>query len=291
MPANTNPPTVVLSEIFPEGLPEDPKRRCVRLFLRATFLMLFAQLFPFVLGIAQGGIIAMFLVSISLMRQVRGLMDENRENIWQKNISSWKANSLSAISVLSLFLGLFLATLIFAFLLKTYGSHNTLQEFYDFILKTAHINHNQPLAERFKSFAGILLNNYAVLLTTVMLSLIYRTYGMVLVISWNACIWAVLIISIFHRAWLTTKVSTFTFVWRSLLAMSPHLLLEALGYIVAALAAVFISTAFVKYAPSDPRFRSVLKATASLLLFALIIIFIGGVTEVFLPSLLLSFGN
>jgi len=281
--------SVLLSDLLPSELPNGLGLRFLRLCGEAFFFMAFALLFPFVLGLMQGAMIALFLVSSSLMGRLRQLMDENRFNIWVLRQNSWKANQLSAVSILGIFFGLFLANILFSLILANIGAGKGLEHFFDFILKTVNLHPDQPLAHRFTSFWGILFNNYVVLITTIILTAVYRAYGLILVLSWNACIWAVLLFYMFRHAWITSKISTIEFLARSLGAMLPHLMLEATAYILAALGALFWSRSSVLYKSDDPRYKSVLKASGTLLVLACIIVLLAGICETTLPPALLSF--
>ncbi|TNE47574.1 MAG: hypothetical protein EP343_18625 [Deltaproteobacteria bacterium] len=183
--------SVLLSDLLPTDLPEELPSRFLRLWGEAIFMMLFAFAFPFVLGISQGAMIALFLVSVSLMKRVRQLREENRYNIWIRNYGSWRSNKLSSLSILGIFLGLFTANLMFALVLNVLGSSQQWEGFFHFILKMQHLDANQPLVHRFSSLLNILFNNSVVLITTALLVVVYRAYGLMLVISWNACLWAV----------------------------------------------------------------------------------------------------
>ena len=132
--------SVFLSDLLPADLPEGLWARFVRLWGEACFMMVFALLVPFILGVAQGAMIALFLVSASLMRRVRQLREENRYNIWIRNLGSFHSNRLSALSIMGIFLGLFTANLLFAWLLHALSSNQQWEQFFDFLLKTEQLN-------------------------------------------------------------------------------------------------------------------------------------------------------
>lgn len=279
--------SVLFSDMLPSDLPEGLWARTLRLCGEASFLMVFALLFPFILGIQQGAMIALFLVSASLMRRIRQLRDENSYNIWIRHRGGWPSNLLSAVSILGIFLGLFVANLLFAWLIHVLGSSQQWESFFDFLLRTQHLHANKPLTARFSSLGGILVNNLLVLVTTLLLVVVYRAYGLMLAISWNACIWAVVLFYVFRQALQHTKLSTGSFLLRSVAAILPHLVLEALAYILAALAALFLSQAFSQYKFSDIRFRQVTRAAGTLLILSGAAVVLAALTEIFLPALLL----
>jgi len=280
--------TMMISEWMTEDLSEHMGHRFGHLLSESFMLMLIALLFPFALGLEQGGMIALFLVSASLMRRIQQLLDENRNNIWVKQRGSWRSNRISAMSVLAMFIGLFLANILFASVLVAIGAEQRMKHFFDFVLKTEHLHAGQVLSARFSSFGAILANNYIVLLTTYLLAFLYRAFGMVLVICWNACVWAVVLFSVFRMAWLHTKVSFFSFFGRAVGAMVPHLLLEALAYILAALAAIFLSQGFSKYEATDKRFQLVFRASFWIGLFACLMVLLAAGAEALLPAWLLK---
>lgn len=279
--------SVLFSDMVPRELPERLPLRFLRLWGETIFMTAFALLFPFVLGFAQGGMLSLFLVSASLMYRIRQLREENAYNIWILHKGGWSSNLLSSISILGIFMGLFTANLLFAWILNKLGSGQQWESFFQFLLKTQHLETGQPLAARFASFWAILFNNGIVLITTMLLVSVYRAYGLMLVISWNACIWAVVLFYLFRQALINTKLSTLSFLMYSGAAMLPHLILEALAYILAALAALFLSQAFSQYSFSDKRFRQVGRAAGTLLVLSFILILWAAFTETTLPPILL----
>ena len=51
------------------------------------------------------------LIAIALTIKMKGYLDQNREAIWSKAISPWRANFILALEISSLFLGIFFVAL------------------------------------------------------------------------------------------------------------------------------------------------------------------------------------
>ena len=99
------------------------------------------------------------------------------------------------------------------------------------------IDLNSVFRNEFLSLLGF---NLKVLVVGFLLSALYRGGGLVLILSWNAFDWA-LALSGYARS-----IAESFGVLQSLvllLGLSPHLALEAISYVVAGMAGVFLSKA------------------------------------------------
>ena len=100
------------------------------------------------------------------------------------------------------------------------------------------------------------------------LAFVYRSYGGLLALTWNACIWAVVLSTLVARGLDATQTAPVTFVIVSAAALLPHLVLEASAYVIGALAAIYASKAITKYGPRSAELWQVMRAVATLVLFA-----------------------
>ena len=65
-----------------------------------------------------------------------------------------------------------------------------------------------------------------------------------------------------------------------IVAVMPHLIVEALGYVIGALSGVFLSRGIMRYEYSDPRLRRVLTAVLVLAGVSVALIIVGGLMEI-----------
>ena len=180
------PKLTLLADALPSVIPDAWGKRFMRLALESAIMMLIALYIPFVMGFSQPGFIALFLVSTALTWRVTYLLDENRDNIWVHKRSSWETNGLTAVSALGIFMGLFICSAIFANAL----GETDLKAFFGFTLEAAQVGEDTLLTRNFSAFGSIFLHNLSVLVAISILSFIYRVYGIILALSWNASIWA-----------------------------------------------------------------------------------------------------
>ncbi len=254
-----------------------------RLLGEASALALLALLFPFVLRLSQGGMIALFLVAATLLKRVQFLIDEHRDNIWEKGLSNRQSHWIFASSTTALFLGTFGSVFLFFFVVKSTHSASVVERFFDFVYQTSSIQPHVPLYERIHSLVSLLM----VLLTTLLLTLLYRTLGLALILTWNAFVWSVTMAALFHYNLLKTTMNKARFVVQSFVAVSPHLIKETVAFIQVAMGALFLSKALTLYPMSDDRFQRSAWASFQLLLTASILLLVGALLEINLPRILL----
>ncbi len=277
----------LLLELFFFRLSPRLSVRFVQLLGEASALALLALLFPFVLRLSQGGMIALFLVAATLLKRVQFLIDEHRDNIWEKGLSNRQSHWIFASSTTALFLGTFGSVFLFFFVVKSTHSASVVERFFDFVYQTSSIQPHVPLYERIHSLVSLLINNFMVLLTTLLLTLLYRTLGLALILTWNAFVWSVTMAALFHYNLLKTTMNKARFVVQSFVAVSPHLIIETVAYILVAMGALFLSKALTLYPMSDDRFQRSAWASFQLLLTASILLLVGALLEINLPRILL----
>ena len=230
------------------------------------------------------GVMSIFLAAAALAPYLTELLRRNRHDIWDRKIGSWQANRATALGLLALFLGVVTAYVTAALLL---GEAHVAASF-RFALDTARIGMDTILDRRFASFGGLLFHNFAVLLTVFALAFIYRSYGALLALAWNACIWAVVLSTLVSRGLGSVETSRVGFVIIAAVALLPHLLLEASAYVIGALAAIFSSKAIAKYELRSAELRQVAVAVGMLLVAAATTLTFAGLVEIHLTPRLLD---
>jgi len=238
--------------------------------------------FGFVLFPSEASIIGVFLIAMGQSGTVRVLLDRNRDDIWSGKVPPTRANMQLALRLLVLFVGA-LATYAVATLVVP------LDRVQDLFGRQLGGFAGQSLTTlRFGNFGAILGHNMLVMLACLLFSLAYRHGGMLLVLAWNASVWGSVFAYIARTAVLQSGGSLAGYVVRSMICILPHLLLEALGYVLIAMAGVFASKALVKYRLESDALHTVIRAAAGIAAVALCCVFLAALTESFVAQTLVA---
>ena len=235
----------------------------------------------FVLFPAEASLIGVFLVALAQHRTVEALLDRNRDDIWGGVRSPRDANLSLAISLLVFFIGVLVtysaATLVVpeARLGALFGRQ--LGDF-DVVSITEVV---------FDDLGGILGHNALVMLACFLFSLLYRHGGMLLVLAWNASVWGV-VFPFIARTAPDRSVGSAVYFFKSFISIFPHLLLEAIGYVLVAMAGVFLSKALQKYEVASQQFNQVAVAVGKLSVLAAVTVALAGVVEAYLAPALIG---
>lgn len=206
------------------------------------------------------GIVSVFLHSLSLMTAFEFVLEKNGNDIWQRHIDPVRANLHMTISLLALFLG-GLCVYFFAAIMM---SSVLAEHLFAAQLEGAVVQITQI---RFANFAPTLAHNLLALCTFLLFALLYRT-GAVFAVLWNASVWGAVFGVTTHHAPGVGSAALLNGA-KILLCTMPHLVSEALAYILAAMAGMFLSKALSKYRWSDDKFYRVLRACTVILLLAI----------------------
>lgn len=145
------------------------------------------------------------------------------------------------------------------------------------------------LDRRFDAGVATLLSHNLVTLAVLMLvGFVYRTYGALLALGWNAAHWATVLTILVLRGLPDSDAHPVVFVTVSAAAVLPHLLAEAAAYVVGTLGAIFASRAITRYAASDPRLGRVLRAVLTLVAVAAALLILAAVVEQNVPRRVLD---
>jgi hypothetical protein len=282
--SGSNSQQTLLGTLFPSSLSERPGRRPVQLTVEGVLSTLVSTYVPVTLGVEEAGLVSLFLVAAALSDRVAQLLEENRRNIWERGMGGWQANRSTAGGVLALFAGVFSGYALIAYVLD---ETRVIGQF-GFALRAAALGGENLLQRDFGTFSSILGHNAGVLLVIACLSFVYRAYGTMLALAWNASIWALVITVLAMRTAHDSGLPAFASVTLAVLALAPHLLLEGLAYITASLAFLFASKGLTTYTGHDPRLRRVLVAAAALTVAAAVTLAVAAMVEVSLGPLALS---
>lgn len=241
--------------------------RLCSLFLEASGLGVIA------LWLTQGwparhaGILAVFLTAAGLLDRIHQLLDENREAHFVHQTSPGLANRRTAASLAALFLGV-LAT--FAAWTVWQGEPSAWERF-DFVLGSAELGASDIFDRRFGSWAAIVVDNLRAMLSIFLVTFLYQAFGAALVLTWNACMWAVVLAVLTLRASTLHPEGVVASGWAAL-AVVPHLVLEAVAYCLVALAAIFLSRSVLRYRIREPIMQDILRSSGVLLGVALLLV-------------------
>jgi len=186
------------------------------------------------------------LTAVALIFEMNIFLDQNRDAIWIEQKSPWIANLELAWKVVSIFIAIFMTSVACQVLFPKL-----------FLVPVA------PKGPLFENQAlPLFLHNLRVLLGGFLLAFIYRSAGILLVISWNAIHWATSILTSIQFA----HELGIQHAWFFSLAVLPHLVLEAAAYVTAGMSGVFLSKALFKYKLTSWKFFRVSRAVVVILL-------------------------
>ena len=114
-------------------------------------------------------------------------------------------------------------------------------------------------------FNAIAQNNLRVLYVTFGISLIYGA-GVIIMIAWNASVWGTIIGTVIRKGFENSGANILSYTAASLLQIMPHLLLESLAYLGAAVSGGMLALCAIFQKGQSKRFLYTL--TDSFLIFA-----------------------
>ena len=228
------------------------------------------------INVPEAGLVGLSLASAAMVPRFNTILATNRERIWAAPGTGRTANTQSAISGISIFGGMFLGFLLIAIFAESGG----FKADFAFILKETGFKPGDVLSpERFALGYEVIIHNLFVLVALAILALLYRSLGTMIALGWNASVWAITL-ALFIQGGSGGDTSQFLHTVIVIVAVMPHLIVEALGYVIGALSGVFLSRGIMRYEYSDPRLRRVLTAVLVLAGVSVALIIIGGLMEI-----------
>lgn len=170
------------------------------------------------LDVDQPGVLSIFLASGALGSRAKEILRRSEDD----------DGSPALLDLFALFLGTMLAYAVTAWVLGPLGTERA----FGFALEAAGARQDSLLDRSFPDAVSLVGHNFAVLGAVVVLSLVYRTYGALLALTWNAAVWGVVLASLVGRA----LEAQFLAAAAVALGVLPHLGLEAWAYVAGALA-------------------------------------------------------
>ena len=256
---------------------------------RPSLAILFGEAF-FVTGVGVGmawlvfpaaaGLITVFLISLGMQDSFATLLEVNRRDIWEKRVTPYSANAWLVGALVSVFLGCFLA---FSFVAWSLSAASLRQVFASqFLLSPLQAVDLSRLA--FGSVSGLLTRNVSVFLLCLLISAVYRTGGALLILAWNASVWALSFTFLSRSTIALGAASLPATVTAVVVGITPHLVLEAAAYVIAALVGIFVAKAVEKYSWRSPQFLRVVRACLLLVGVGMLLLSTGAVVESWWPT-------
>ncbi len=218
------------------------------------------------LGLAAGAalfaslasLVGVFLVAFSMAPVVETLLERNRQEVWAPESDATAANWRMARSLMAVFAGVLVA----------YGAAAALvpaelfKSSFDFQLGASQA---APPGGPMPDFRAFVRNDLIAVAVSFGCAVLYRHGGMLLVLAWAASRWGVVLAFELRGGVAAQEVSGLLGVLPPVLVALPHLILEALATILAAMAGVFLSLGIVRYELRSPRLWRVLRAVLVIL--------------------------
>lgn len=224
------------------------------------------------LGLRESGVIALFLASAVLTTRFERLLMKG----------TWRAQ---ALDVLMMFLGLFTGFVVLAVMID--GPE--LQDAFGFVIQLSHLGDGATIYSRnFGNLQGLLRHNGTVLATVIVLAFVYRAYGAVLILGWNAAVWGLVLTTLVVQSAEQMSGSMYAHALLSAVAVLPHLTLEAIAYVIGAIAAIGMSKGMMWTEAGGVRAAQVLNEAAITLGMAVTFMLLGALAEAYFAPMALE---
>ena len=254
------------------------------LFVEALILTLISVYAVRLIGVPEPGLIGIVLASAAMTPRLNQILELNRARIWSGEGNGRRVNLASMISGLSLFSGMFVAFMAIGIA----SSDAVLIKDFNFIVTRIQLDTNTVLSpERFSQGVSIFQHNLSVLITLALMSFVYRSLGAMFALGWNAGVWGVTIV-LFMGGGRDTELNTVVYGSMILIAIIPHLIVEAASYLIGALAAIFLSRGLTIYRLNDTRLNRVMSAVGVLAILSVGLLVSGALLENYFPRLVLE---
>ena len=243
--------------------------------VEAAVVVIFSVYISQLLGIPQVGLVSVALASAAIVPRINQILKLNRERIWTYQVSGWLTNRKSILSATSIFSGMFLGFL----LVGIFTDRAILNENFQFILEKGALDSTpQIIPERFNVGPGIFFHNVAVMGSFFVLSFAFRGLGASLALGWNAGVWSILLL-LGVKGGSEEAANPLIYLLVVLAALTPHVIIEAIGYLSGSLSAIFLSRGLTLYAGNDARLGRVIMAVTVLLVVSIGILAFGAIVE------------
>lgn len=224
-----------------------------RLFIESTLFTGVGLIVSRSLGLEPSGVFALFLAAGALGSRAKEILRASERD----------GGSRASTHLLTLFAGISLA---YAAATAVRPPEDVVHAF-AFALEAADVGSESLLGRPFPGVFPLLGHNLVVLATIMVLSFVYRSFGALVAVAWNAAVWGVVLTSLVRRAVDGGDGAPALILS---LAILPHLALEAYAYVVGALAGARLGLQLTRRARLELPLRSATTAVVALLLAAVL---------------------
>lgn len=229
-------------------------------FLETILVTLLSTAMAWLVFPAAAGLVAVFLTCVGMQDSFAILLECNRRDIWEERLPPAKANAWLVTAIVCIFLGSTLAFSAVAWSLPA----DSMRALFGSQLQLSPMQAIDLSNLQFGFFDVLFSHNFWVFVLAVAVSMVFRSGGAMVILSWNASVWA---LTYAHLSRLTIAMglaSPLSTVIAVSIGVTPHLVLEAAAYITGTMAGIFVSKAIEKYEWRDPRFSRVILAALTL---------------------------
>jgi len=122
-------------------------------------------------------------------------------------------------------------------------------------------------------FSSLFLNNLKVLVFCLLASFIYGS-GAVFIITWNASVWGTIFAIVARESAVVSGRDPFLYFGLTLLAVFPHMILEASSYLIAAISGGIVNKAVLREKLFSKRFTQIIEDGFMMFVIAVIVLII-----------------
>jgi len=227
-----------------------------------------------VLGLAEAALVTLFLASAVLTTRFQRLIDKNELQ-------------RQATAILVMFIGLLSAFYVSALWLDAQTTSYT----FGFFMQFGQVGGSQTMSTRqLGDFLPLLQHNVLVLCSVFVISFVYRAFGAVLMLGWNAAIWGMVYAILTKQSIAVVDLDAMIQFLGWGLALLPHLVLEGAAYVVCALGAIQVSRSILWSARNTGNFVVVRKGAAFAAV-AIALVAVGAAFEAYWVPLVMGFAG
>lgn len=269
---------ILLRRFYREEIPSNPL-----LVFEGFGMVLFGVFIAYLLFPGEVSLVGVFFVALAAKDTMERVLEWNGKAIFDAKVKPIVANLQLSWMLTLLFMG---AIVGFSLIGLTLPLEN-IDSLFEHQLKDQPHRGALDLL-RFGEFPTIILNNLSVLLFFFLVALPFRESGVMLALAWNASVWGATF-SLLARHWTQSGgpslVESFA---RVMTACGPHMFLEALSYVFAGLAGVFLSRGLIRHKLGSKPMFSILMSCKALLLWSLALVLLAAAVETLLAPVLVG---
>ena len=221
----------------------------------------------------ETSIVCVFLCSILTLDSSGRLLEWNRRAIFDLGYDPSHAN----VRLVMLILGMFAGTMVGFSSLTFWLPLETVQTVFSHQLADYGSQTFPDLM--FGSPSELFVGNLYVLLFFFLIAMAFRQGGLMLAVAWNASVWGATF-GMLARRWAEDGGPPLLGAYARVMAATiPHMTLEAIAFVLAGFAGVFLSKGLVKYAWTDAILRSIMGSVVRMLGAGICLVLIGALWE------------